>query len=313
MTDIDSIINNIDNIKTEVEQQNKASNSTLDSRLLIFKKGVKYRGRFVPRVKDTFLAYEEIGFTSRVTGDYVPLGRAWSDPLIKNQGPDIVRKTQWDEYNKAKDRGDKAGMEATYKLISQRKQFTNFYLIDVEGDDPAAKEKIGQIVVPRYPAGLDKDKNPRSVVYKIITDGLMGEKFKKKIGKKGYLLPDSIEDGVDFVFDVIDKGGFPNYDQSNFDLVEDSKLKLTKEQLMEVLRNSHDLNEFLPPLKPQEELKQLLDQHWFGTSAGLEDEVDADNASSLKSLTEGLTDDDDIPMSHSSDKTLDEELDNILK
>jgi hypothetical protein len=314
MTDIESIINNVENIKNEVEQQNKAANSSIDPRLLIFKKGVKYRGRFVPRQSDTLLPYEENGFTSRVTGDYVPLGRAWSDPLIKNTGPDIVKKTQWDEYKKAKDRGDEAGMKEAYKLIPQRKQFANFYLIEVEGDDPRSKEQIGQVTVPRFPAGLDKEKNPRSVVYKNITEGLFGEKFKKKIGSKGFLLPNTVEDGVDFVFDVVDKGGYPNYDQSNFDLVEDSKLSLTKEQVLDILRNSHDLHEFVPALKTQDELRQILDQHWYGISASSHDDIDQSSSSSLKSLTEGLSDDDDdIPMTFSSDKSLDEELDDILK
>jgi hypothetical protein len=205
-------------------------------------------------------------------------------------------------------------MKETYKLIPQRKQFANFYLIEVEGDDPRSKEQIGQVTVPRFPAGLDKEKNPRSVVYKNITEGLFGEKFKKKIGSKGFLLPNTVEDGVDFVFDVVDKGGYPNYDQSNFDLVEDSKLSLTKEQVLDILRNSHDLHEFVPALKTQDELRQILDQHWYGISASSHDDIDQSSSSSLKSLTEGLSDDDDdIPMTFSSDKSLDEELDDILK
>jgi hypothetical protein len=153
-----------------------------------------------------------------------------------------------------------------------------------------------------------------SAAKKNITEGLFGEKFKKKIGSKGFLLPNTVEDGVDFVFDVVDKGGYPNYDQSNFDLVEDSKLSLTKEQVLDILRNSHDLHEFVPALKTQDELRQILDQHWYGISASSHDDIDQSSSSSLKSLTEGLSDDDDdIPMTFSSDKSLDEELDDILK
>jgi hypothetical protein len=310
-------VNNlVDNIRNEVETQNKRSNSTVDPRILIFKKGVKYRGRFIPREMGTFVPYEEIGFNSRTNGQYVPLGRAWADPAIKNTGPDIVRKTQWDEYKVAKDRGDEPAMKETYKLIPQRKQYVGFFLTEVDGDDNDAKDKIGTEVAVRYPAGLNKDKTFRSKIAKDINEGLLDPKFKKKIGAKGFLLPDTIEDGIDFIFDIEDKAGYPNYDNSKFDLISDeSTVKLTKDQVMEILKNPINLEELVPPLKSQDELKTLLDQHWYGTSASLDDDDlgDTKSSNSLKSLTSGLTDDDDIPMVHSSGKDFDAELDDLLK
>lgn len=314
--------NILDNIRNEVETQNKRNNSSLDPRILTLKKGVKYRGRFVPKNNGTFVAYEEIGFTSRTTGQYTYLGRAWSDPAVKNTGEDIVRTTQWDEYKAAKARGDEAAMKETYKLIPQRKQFVGFFLTQVDGDDPDGKEKIGTEVAIRYPASLNKDKTYRSKVANDINDGLLDPKFKKKIGAKGLLLPEHIEDGVDFIFDVIDKAGYPNYDNSGFDLIADeSSVNLTKEQVMQILNNSINLHELVPPLKTQEELKSLMDQHWFGTSASLDDELDDDQShsssnSNLKKLTQGLTDDDDeIDLSPSSNKSVDfdAELDELLK
>lgn len=321
MFDTNSIL---EDIRNDVETRNKLNNSSIDPRILTLKKGVKYRGRFVPKKNGTFVPYEENGFTSRTNDQYVFLGRSWSDPAVKNTGPDIVRTTQWDEYKAAKARGDEAAMKETYKLIPQRKQFVGFFLTQVEGDDPDGKEKIGTEVAIRYPASLNKDKTYRSKVAGDINDGLLDPKFKKKIGAKGLLLPEYIKDGVDFVFDVIEKGGYPNYDNSGFDLIADeSTVALTKEQIMEILNNSINLEELVPALKTQEELKTLLDQHWYGTSASLDDDdVDSNDGhsssssnSSLKKLTAGLTDDDDdidlTPSSKSAD--FDAELDELLK
>jgi hypothetical protein len=313
MIDINNLV---DGIRSEVEEQNKRVNSSIDPRILSLKKGVKYRGRFIPKQKGTFVPYEEVGLQSRTTGQYVSFGRAWSDPALNNKGPDIIHTTQWDEYTKAKDRGDDEGMKATYKLIPQRKMYVNFFLTEVDGDDSDAKTKIGTVCAVRVPAGLNKDKTFRSKLAKDINEGLLDPKFAKKIGKKGFLLPDTIEDGIDFVFDVEEKGGYPNYDNSKFDLIADeSTVKLTKDQVMDILTNKTiDLEELVPALKSQEELKILLDQHWYGTSASLDDDDLGNTSDSLKSLTSGLTDDDDvIPMTHKSDADFDSELDDLLK
>ena len=312
---IDDILNNINSLKETEEKNNKTVNSSVDPRILRFKKGCKYIGLFVPTAKDTLVPFEENGFTSRVDGSYVYLGRSYNDPLLKYKGENIVNKTQWDAYKKAKEAGDEAAMKETYKLFSQRKQLVNFLLLQVVGDDADAKEKIGKVVVPKYPALLDKDKNPKSSVYKAIYDGLLGA-GQKKIGKKGFIYPNTVKDNVKFIFDVIDKGGFPNYDQSKFDLMEEYEIELdyTKDEVMEILQSAHDLNELVPALKSQAELKELLDLHWFGTSASAEDEL-ADKADEY--TTDEINSDDEIPHLSNSKKSSkseehDREIDELL-
>jgi len=311
---LDDILDNINTLKETEDQKNKLDNSTIDPRILRFKKGVKYIGRFIPTSKDqnTFETYEEIGFTSRTDGTYVYMGRAYADPALKYRGENIVNKTQWDAYKAAKAANDEAAMKETYKFFPQRKQMVRFLLLDVIGDDPAAKNDIGTVKVARYPASLDKEKNPKSSAFKAITEGLLGE-GKKKIGAKGFLLPTTVKDGVNFVFDITDKGGFANYDSSQFDLLEkyETKIELTKDQVMEILNNPINLTELIPALKTQDELKQLLDQHWFGTSASADDEIN-EETNSLLNHTDG---DDDIPFleSNSSQKTFDDELDELIK
>ena len=66
----------------------------------------------------------------------------------------------------------------------------------------------------------------------------------------------------------------------------------------------HDLNEFLPETKTQEELKQILDEHYFGTSAAVEDE--------LKDELPSTDDDDEIPMGNNTSSSDDDiNLDDI--
>lgn len=312
MTNLDEILNNINTLKDTEEKKNKTENSSLDSRILRFKKGCKYIGLFVPTAKDTFATYEEIGFTSRVDGSYVYTGRAYADPALKYKGDNLLNKTQWEEYKKAKANNDEAAMKETYKLFPQRKQLVNFLLLEVIGDDAAAKAEIGEVKVVRYPATLDKEKNPKSAAYKAIFEGLLGA-GQKKIGKKGYILPNTVNDNVKFVFDVIDKGGFPNYDQSKFDLMEEYEIEMnyTKEQVLEILSKAHDLNELVPPLKSPEEIKEILDLHWFGTSASAEDDVEVEDTNIIDtSISE---EDDTIPHLSSGSKDFDQELDDLLK
>ena len=152
---IDDILNNINSLKETEEKNNKTVNSSVDPRILRFKKGCKYIGLFVPTAKDTLVPFEENGFTSRVDGSYVYLGRSYNDPLLKYKGENIVNKTQWDAYKKAKEAGDEAAMKETYKLFSQRKQLVNFLLLQVVGDDADAKEKIGKVVVPEQVSVCD--------------------------------------------------------------------------------------------------------------------------------------------------------------
>ncbi len=312
MTNLDDILNNIGTLKDTEEKKNKTENTgSVDSRILRFKKGCKYIGRFVPTAKDTFVTYEEIGFTSRVDQSYVYTGRAYADPALKYKGENILNKTQWEAYKAAKAAGDDAAMKETYKLFPQRKQLANFLLLEVIGDDAAAKAEIGEVKVVRYPATLDKEKNPKSAAYKAIFEGLLGA-GQKKIGKKGYILPNTVNDGVNFVFDVIDKGGFPNYDQSKFDLMEEHEfeMKYTKEQVLEILNKAHDLNELVPPLKSPEEIKEILDLHWFGTSASAEDDVEVEDDNRIDTT---LSDEDDeIPHLGTKSKNFDEELDELL-
>jgi hypothetical protein len=273
--------------------------SGADPRVLTFKKGATYKGRLLYNEKDvdnTFVSYEDVGFTSKSgNSEYVFLGRSPTNAgvPIKN---DLIRKTQWDEYKKAKDSGDEVGAKAACVLIPSRKQLVNFYLHEVEGDDKA-KEKVGQVVVLKYPARVDKDKKPSSEIYKIVFDGVFGEKAKKIGGKAFDLSPD----GRSLEIKVGAKGDWNTYSAS-FDDADD--LGLSDKEIAEKFNQVHDLTEFVPAVKSDEEIRQLLDEHWFVKNASLEDDID------------GLNNDDDDDLDYSptsSSSTVNaEDIDSIL-
>lgn len=265
---LDEILNKVKDV--EEEKQKAEQMEYGDPRILNLKKGVKYIGRLIPNhnnIDDTFVTYEEIAWNSKVDNTYVYAGRSPTNAKLKD---DIVRKTQFSLYNEAKAKGDEVARKDACNLIPKRKQMVNFYLHKVEGDDAKAKEKIGQVVVLRYPAMLDKDKKPKSDLFLTIHTAIFGDKAKK-IGKKAF---DLTATGRSLVVSVTDKGGFNNYSTSEFDDADD--LNLTKADIEKIYTSSHNLTELIPPVKSNEELKELLDTHWFGTTASAEDEVEVE-------------------------------------
>lgn len=240
-----------------------------DDRVLTFKKGATYKGRIVPYIKDvanTFVTWEDVGFNSRAGGgEYVFLGRSPMNAGV-SAGKDVIKKVQWDAYSKAKARGDEAEMKLACKLIPNRKQTVNFYLQEVTGDDKA-KEHIGKVMALKYPARVDKKKEPTSEIYKTIHGALFGAKASK-IGGKALDLSDK---GRSLEIVVGSNGEWNTYSAS-FDDSED--LGLTAAQIKAIHESAHDLTEFVPEVKSDDELKQLLDEHWFAKNAALEDELD---------------------------------------
>ena len=79
------------------------------------------------------------------------------------------------------------------------------------------------------------------------------------------------------------------------------------------MESAHDLNEFIPEVKPADEIKELISKHWIGEDASADDELDADEkpASSGK-LDLSVPDDDDIPMDGKKSEE-DDDLDELLK
>lgn len=308
---LEDIINQVKAVE-ETKIQKEKGGYKGDPRILKFKKNCTYVLRLIPYIKDvnnTFVTYKEVGFKSPVDGTYVYGGRSPQDAGIKE---DLFKKTQWDHYSKAKERGDEVEQKASYKLLPQRKQVVNAYLVSVEGDDADAKEKVGEVVAVPYPAQVDREGNPISDIYKKIHTAIFGE-MSKKIGAKAL---DLSEKGRSLIVKVTEKAGFNNYSETTFDDAEN--LGLNDGQIREILNKAHDLTEFIPEVKSQDEVQAILDKHWFGTSASPDDELEPDEQEEEKVVATkkkiDLTtkpEDDEIPMGKSKSDDLDD-LDALL-
>lgn len=299
--DLESLLNQVKDINDQqIKDENKGF--TVDPRILTFKKGAKYTFRFVPdfkNPKNNQVTYKEVVFPSKLDGKTVYGGRSPSDAGIDSKN-DLYNKTQWADYNKAKDEGNEPARKLACKLIPQRKQMRNIYLHKVENDEEQ-KAKIGQNLVIRYSAQLDKDKKPNSDLLKKFDAAFYGEK-SKKIGSKAF---DLSEKGKSFtvVVGTKDIGGgqkIPEYVDSEFEDAED--LGLSKERITEILAGVHDLTEFIPEVKTKEDIQQILDEHWFCKSASPEDELEPDEIPEENDEIPGLT-----------DESKDSDVDDLLK
>jgi hypothetical protein len=304
---LEDIINQVKAVE-ETKIQKEKGGYKGDPRILKFKKNNTYVLRLIPYIKDvnnTFVTYKEVGFKSRVDGSYVYGGRSPQDAGIKD---DPFKATQWEHYSKAKEAGDEVEQKASYKLLPQRKQVVNAYLVSVEGDDADAKEKIGEVVAVPYPAQVDREGNPISDIYKKIHSAIFGD-MSKKIGAKAL---DLSEKGRSLIIKVTEKAGYNNYSETTFDDAE--SLGLNETQIREILNSAHDLTEFIPEVKSTQDIKNILDKHWFGTSATPDDEMDDEPEIETPKKKIDLTtspEDDEIPMgkSKSSDE---DDLDSLL-
>lgn len=314
MLNLDDILNQQKEIAEAVIKKERSGGAGADPRLLKLKIGGTYTLRLLynPKAKaeeQIFATYKEVGFPSCHDGKYTYLGRSPQDVGVKN---DPIKEAQWDSYSKAKERGDEPAMKRSYKLIPQRKQVSNWYVVNITGDDEQ-KELIGTNVVLKYPAQLDKEGNPSSDLYKKVDSAVLGEK-QAKIGKKLFLLDGQgklVANGKDFIIKVTKKadgnGGFwPNYSDSEFD--DATEIKISAERAKEILENVHDLSEFIPEVKPTEEIKRILDEQWYGKNATNDEDIDTDDRPILN-LDD--TDDTDIPLGGSNSQS--DDLDAMLE
>lgn len=307
----------------EIKIKNKPSSGSNDPRVLKFKVDCSYNLRLLLNLKaegpnKLFQDYAEVGFNSRTdsTGKYINLGRVATDeeyhslpkthPLVRVRN--LIGNVQWEHYSKAKKTGDAAEEKMSFKLIPQRKQLANAFLVDVIGNDEESLGKKLTNVAIRYAAKIDRKTNkPSSDLYKKIYNGVVGEKAQK-IGKKALLLDEKgefIKNGKDLIVKVIkNAGGWADYSESEFD--DATEISLSKEKIHEIQESVFDLSEFIPEIKTEEEIKQLLDEHWFGITASSDEDLDVDSKNILDDV-----DDTDIPGIKSGDDDLDSMIANL--
>ena len=292
LIDLDALMNTVNETEVKKKEQENATSAT-DENFLSLKKGNTYLVRLLPNANDpanTFADYDEYGFTSVTGSGYIYAGRT---PISVGR-KDMVKDLQWQTYSRGKETNDEAMMKRSYTLFPQKKQMVNVYVID----DPSNPDNNGTVKILRYSSKVNKAGEPTSPLYGKIHNSIFGDE-KDDIGKRAF---DLTGDGVTFAIKVEEnQGGWNDYSNSTFKFPSD--IGLSESQIKEIYEQTYNLEEFIPEVKTDEELKALLDQHWHGNVSATTNEPVAD-------LTN--EDDDDIPMDFAEASTKVEELDDDM-
>ena len=235
-----------ESIKEALTSEDKQKTSGLGD-ILQLKAGNTYTVRILPNVKnpkDIFFHHFVHGWTSFETGKYVsalsPITYGERDPIAEERYK-ILRMGTEEEKEKV-------------KAIRRTEQwFVNIYVVD----DPANLDNNGKIKVLRYGKQL----------HNIINNAIAGEDAEEY----GAKIFDLGSNGVNFKIKVEKQGDYPVYTSSRFTGV-GKDLGLSKDKQEEIYNSIIDLKSIYR-LKSADELKQMLDEHYFCKSTEPETEA----------------------------------------
>jgi hypothetical protein len=216
--------------------------------IMKFPAGHTYTLRLIPNLEDvekTYFAHTVNQWKSLADGSFVS---ALSLQTFNEKDPIAsVRYKLWKEWKDAN-----PGVEnKEYKGVIESKQqwFVNVYVID----DPSDPENNGTVKVLRCGPQLKK-----------IIDTAMNER-EDEFGPAIY---DLSKDGCDFKIVAEKQGEYTTFIKSYF--TTKSKFDLSEEEVEEIYTKIHDL-EAIIPVKTEDELKQLLADHFFVGEEGADD------------------------------------------
>jgi len=231
-----------DSIKTALTKNNNTQSRNKD--ILKLETGNTYTVRLLPNLKDpskTFYHYYTFGWTSFATGQYVaalsPTTFGGKDPIAEYRYK-VLRTGTEEEKNKAK------------AILRTEKWLVNAYIIN----DPVTPENNGKTMILRYGKQL----------HKIIMDAIEGE-GAEDFGPRIFDLSDK---GSSLKIKVEQQGDYPTYVSSKFALPKAIE-GLEKSKHDTIYNSIFDL-ETVFTVKSYEELKSLLDEHYFGSEESVE-------------------------------------------
>lgn len=223
-----------DSIKQALQ---KNSAQTGYKNILKFEKDKVYTVRLLPNVKQpekTFFHYYTYDWTSYSTGQYTS---ALSPATFGERCPMTETK-----YRLLRNGTEEEKQKANQFRRNER-WLVNVYVID----DPTNPENNGTIKVARYGKQL----------HKIITDAIDGE-GAEDFGPRIF---DLSENGVNLKIKAEQQGDYITYVSSKFTMPR--KIEgLTEAKTQDIYENIYDLTSVIPT-KSQEELLQILDEHFF--------------------------------------------------
>jgi len=265
-----------------VKNEGESSNTTYNE-IMKTTPGNTYTIRLLPVAtdwKNTFFHYYNHGWLSFATGQYVqalsPMTFGERDPIAEERFR-ILRSGTEDDKEKVK----------AIKRIE--KYLVNVYVVD----DSQNPDNNGKVKILRYGKQL----------HKIIMEAIEGEDAEE-FGPRIFDLGST---GVNFKVKCENQGEFPTYVSSRFTSA--GKLSLSEDEQKKIYDSTFDLTKVFS-LKSYDELKQMIDEHYYCKTA---EEV-AEPAA--RSYTKSVPVQEEAPpfkKPQYSDTSIDDEIDELLK
>lgn len=226
-------------IKDALSKNDNEGSASTYTEIMKTSPGNTYTVRLLPYSKDpknTFFHYYNHGWVSFATGQYVqalsPQTFGERDPIAEERFR--ILRTGTDE--------EKEKVKAIKRL---EKFLVNVYVID----DPSNPDNNGKVKILRYGKQL----------HKIIMEAIEGEdadEFGPRIFDLG-------STGVNFKIKCENQGEYPTYVSSRF--TTSSKLNIDSDEQQSIYDSAYDLTKVFT-LKSYDELKQMLDEHYYCTT-----------------------------------------------
>jgi hypothetical protein len=242
-------------IKAALAKNERDGGNALYNEILRTTPGNTYTLRLLPNTtdpKNTFFEHYNHGWTSFATGQYVqalsPMTFGERDPIAEERYR-VLRTGSTEEKEK---------MAAIRRA---QKYLVNVYVID----DPTTPENNGKVKILRY----------GKQVHKIIMEAIEGEDSEEY----GERIFDLSERGASFKLKCETQGEYPTYVSSRFAAA--GKVKLSEEGQEKIYNGTFDLTKVFT-LKSYDELKQMLDEHYYCRTEEVGAPVQTQQAVSVK-------------------------------
>jgi len=252
--------NMFESIKSALTKETTSSSNKYKD-ILKTEAGNTYTVRLLPNIKDpakTFFHYYSYTWKSFSNGQLVNITSpaTWGKrDLIAEERYRILRTGSEEEKAKAT------------ALTRRESWMVNVYVVN----DPVNEENNGQVKVLRF----------GRQIHKIIMDAMQGEEAVDY----GPRIFDLSEKGCNFRIKVEKQGDYPTYVSSKFALPKEIP-GLTGDSIQETYNKAFDLESFVT-LKEHNEIKQLLDQHYYGVESS--DDVEISESSKTQDMNVNVT------------------------
>lgn len=225
---------------------NKEAKTSAYADILKTTAGNSYEVRLLPNVEQpdkTFHHFYTYGWESFATGQYI----GTTSPQTYG-GRDVIGEAR---YRDSK-HGTPAEKQRSKAIIRSEKWLVNAYVVS----DPSEPENNGKVKVVRFGKQL----------HKIVMDAIEGE----DANELGARIFDLSSNGCSLRIKVESQGEYPTYVSSKF-LMPSAIDGITTETQAKLYESCIDLENVLPP-KSQDEIVQMLDEHYYCKSANTEPE-----------------------------------------